>query len=75
MPVRQLPSLQLVVLDFCAPEEANWEALRLACENNPRVKACIGQSEGCVQDGGASSQKRGMTPNSVEEPKTTPWVK
>ena len=28
--VRQLPSLQLVVLDFCAPEEANWQALRLA---------------------------------------------
>ena len=34
MPVRQIPSLQLVILDFCVPEEANWQALRLACENN-----------------------------------------
>ena len=31
MPVRLLPSLQLVILP---PEEANWQALRLACENN-----------------------------------------
>ena len=30
MPVRLLRSLQLVILDFCAPEEANWQALRLA---------------------------------------------
>ena len=30
MPVRQIPSLQLVILDFCVPEEANWQALRLA---------------------------------------------
>ena len=34
MPVRLLPSLQLVILDSCVPEEANWQALRLACENN-----------------------------------------
>ncbi|CAK9019884.1 unnamed protein product [Durusdinium trenchii] len=38
MPVRQLPSLQLVVLDFCAPEEAKWKALLHACENNRVVE-------------------------------------
>ena len=38
MPVRQVPSLQLVILDFCAPEEANWQALHLACENNRVVE-------------------------------------
>ena len=38
MPVRQLPSLQLVILDLCAPEEANWQALHLACENNRVVE-------------------------------------
>ena len=25
MPVREVPSLQLVVLNFCPPEEAVWE--------------------------------------------------
>ena len=34
MPVRQLPSVQLVILDFCAPEETVWEALLLACKEN-----------------------------------------
>ncbi|CAK9040607.1 unnamed protein product [Durusdinium trenchii] len=38
MPVRKLPSLQLVILDFCAPEEANSEALLLACQNNRVVE-------------------------------------
>ena len=38
MPVRQLPSLQLVILDFCAPEQAKWEALLLACQNNRVVE-------------------------------------
>ena len=38
MPVRKLPGLQLVILDFCAPEEANWEALLHACENNRVVE-------------------------------------
>ena len=32
MPVGQLPpSLQLVVLDYCAPQEAVWQALLSAC--------------------------------------------
>ena len=34
MPVTQLLSVQLVMLDFCAPEEAVWEALLLACKGN-----------------------------------------
>ena len=38
MPVRPLPSLHLVILDYCAPEEANWQALHLACENNQVVE-------------------------------------
>ncbi|CAK9099458.1 unnamed protein product [Durusdinium trenchii] len=39
VPVRQLPpSLQLVILNFCAPKEAVWEALLRACEDN-RVAA------------------------------------
>ena len=38
MPVRQLPSLQLVILDFCAPEQAKSEALLLACQNNRVVE-------------------------------------
>ncbi|CAK9051210.1 unnamed protein product [Durusdinium trenchii] len=38
MPVRKLPSLQLVILDFCAPEQATSEALLLACENNRVVE-------------------------------------
>ncbi|CAK9115057.1 unnamed protein product [Durusdinium trenchii] len=38
MPVRRLPSLQLVILDYCAPEKANWQALHLACENNQVIE-------------------------------------
>ena len=34
----QMPSVQLVVLDFCAPEETIWEDLLLACENNRVVE-------------------------------------
>ena len=34
MPVRKLTSVQLVILDFCAPEETVWEKLLFACENN-----------------------------------------
>ncbi|CAK9117943.1 unnamed protein product [Durusdinium trenchii] len=36
--LRQLPSVQLVVLDFCMPEETIWEDLLLACENNRVVE-------------------------------------
>ena len=38
MPVKKLPSLQLVILDFCAPEQATSEALLLACQNNRVVE-------------------------------------
>ena len=38
MPVRKLPSLQLVILDFCAPEKAKSNALLHACENNRVVE-------------------------------------
>ena len=39
MPVGQLPpSLQLVVLDYCAPEEAVWQALLSACGSNRVVE-------------------------------------
>ncbi|CAK9034684.1 unnamed protein product [Durusdinium trenchii] len=38
MPVRPLPSLQLVILDYYAPEEANWHALHFACQNKRVVE-------------------------------------
>ena len=38
MPVRPPPSLQLVILDYYAPEEANWQALHLVCQNNQVVE-------------------------------------
>ena len=38
MPVRQLRSVQLVILDFCAPEENSWKDLLLAFENNQIVE-------------------------------------
>ena len=34
LPVRQLPSLQLLILPFCAPEEIVWNNLRFACDKN-----------------------------------------
>ena len=34
MPVRQVPSLQLIVLNFCPPEKAVWKALLHACKKN-----------------------------------------
>ena len=34
MPITRFPSLQLVILDFCEPEETAWEALLLACKEN-----------------------------------------
>ena len=38
MLLKQISSVQLVVLDFCAPEETIWEDLLLACENNRVVE-------------------------------------
>ena len=38
MLLRQIPSVQLVVLDFAAPEGTIWEDLRLACLNNRVVE-------------------------------------
>ena len=34
MPLTGLPSVQLVILDFCTPEKAVWDRLLLACREN-----------------------------------------
>ncbi|CAK9054215.1 Kinase D-interacting substrate of 220 kDa B (Ankyrin repeat-rich membrane-spanning protein B) [Durusdinium trenchii] len=38
MPVRPLPSLQLVILGYCVPEDPDYQELHRACENNQVVE-------------------------------------